>query len=107
MAVTVTSKNPYNGLSVTAAFRITRKAISSGDISVGAITDRTYTGGCITPAVTITDVGTTLQPNEDYAVEYSANLNAGTATVTVTGLGAYAGQTKVVTGQAPSSGYNG
>lgn len=51
----------------------------------------TYTGSDITPAVTITLDDQTLIVNEDYIVNYSDNVNAGTATVTVMGIGSYTG----------------
>ncbi|MDD5824136.1 MAG: cell wall-binding repeat-containing protein [Firmicutes bacterium] len=46
-----------------------------------------YTGEKITPAVTVEG----LTAGTDYRVSYSNNVDAGTATVTVTGLGAYKG----------------
>ena len=46
-------------------------------------TEFTYTGSAIEPTVTVKDGGTTISPSE-YTVSYSANTNAGTATVTVT-----------------------
>ena len=44
-----------------------------------------------TPAVTVSHRNSTLRDNVDYTVAYSNNVNAGTATVTVTGTGNYAG----------------
>lgn len=51
----------------------------------------TYTGSGITPAVIITLDDKTLTLNEDYIVNYTDNVNAGTAVVTVTGIGSYSG----------------
>lgn len=48
------------------------------------------------PGVTVTEGTTLLTNNTDYTVSYSNNINAGTATVIVTGKGHYAG-TKTVT----------
>lgn len=45
--------------------------------------DRTYTGAEIRPTVTIKD-GDTEIPASEYTVTYSGNINAGTATVTIT-----------------------
>ncbi len=50
-----------------------------------------YTGSEITPTVTVTDGNLALIANTDYAVSYSDNTNAGTATVIVTGKGNYTG----------------
>lgn len=51
----------------------------------------TYTGSEIKPTVTVKDGNTTLSVNTDYTVSYSDNINAGIATVTITGKGNYAG----------------
>ena len=45
--------------------------------------DRTYTGAEIKPTVTVKD-GDTEIPASEYTVTYSGNINAGTATVTIT-----------------------
>lgn len=63
--------------------------------SFAAIPDQAYTGKAITPNVTITDgSGTVLVKGTDYNVSYSNNVNIGTASVTITGIGNYAGQKK-------------
>ena len=51
----------------------------------------TYDGKAKTPTVTIKNDTATLIKDTDYTVEYSNNINAGTATVTVTGIGNYTG----------------
>lgn len=56
----------------------------------------TYTGEPCEPAVTVTAFdGTQLQEGVDYTVAYSDNVNAGTATVTISGMGSYKGSTTV------------
>ena len=45
--------------------------------------DRTYTGAEIRPTVTVKD-GSAVILESEYTVEYSGNINAGTATVTIT-----------------------
>ena len=51
-----------------------------------------YTGAEIQPNVTVVSHdGKTLQNNADYTVAYSDNVNAGMATITVTGKGDYTG----------------
>ncbi|MCC8082035.1 MAG: hypothetical protein LIO80_08545 [Lachnospiraceae bacterium] len=55
-------------------------------------TSYTYDGEEKTPAVTVINSdGNTLTLGTDYTVSYSNNTNAGTATVTVTGIGDYFG----------------
>ncbi|MCR5677834.1 MAG: discoidin domain-containing protein [Agathobacter sp.] len=50
-----------------------------------------YNGTAIQPAITVKVDDTTLQLNTDYTLTYSNNVNAGTASVTVTGIGNYTG----------------
>lgn len=50
-----------------------------------------YNGKARKPAVTVTVNGQTLTKNVDYTVSYKNNKYAGTASVTVTGKGAYTG----------------
>lgn len=54
-------------------------------------TSFTYTGSAITPTVTVKYAGTTLKNGTDYTIAYKANTNAGTATVTITGIEDYNG----------------
>lgn len=51
-----------------------------------------YNGASRTVDVTISDGTTSFIPNVDYILNYSNNINVGTASVTVTGIGDYAGQ---------------
>ncbi|MCI2062688.1 MAG: hypothetical protein LKJ83_07940, partial [Eubacteriaceae bacterium] len=64
----------------------------ASDITVAAIADQTYTGSAITP-VPVVKYGNdiTLVNGTDYTLSYSANVNAGTVTVTITGKGNYSG----------------
>ena len=50
-----------------------------------------YTGAYITPEVTVTLDGVTLVKDKDYIIAFSDNRDAGVATVSVTGIGAYEG----------------
>jgi len=63
----------------------------AADLTIEVIPAQTYTGAAITPAVTVWDGLTKLTQNTDYTATYAHNTNAGTATVTVTGAGNYAG----------------
>ena len=73
-------------------FTITSKAISGLDISLGT-TEYTYDGTAKNPNVIIKDGTTTLKEGTDYTLTYTDNVNAGTATVTITGKGNYEGTT--------------
>ena len=63
---------------------------SIADATVKAA-DQTYTGKALSPAPKVELDGITLQKGVDYTVSYANNINAGTAAVTVTGIGNYAG----------------
>ncbi len=63
-------------------------SISSAVIS--PIPDQIYTGGNITPPITVTLGGTTLVPGVDYSVTYINNKNIGVATARITGKNHYA-----------------
>ncbi len=58
------------------------------------IKDQTYTGNPITPAFTVSFGDMTLRNEVDYTYEFSNNINAGTATLTIIGTGSYAGSRK-------------
>ncbi|MCC8103888.1 MAG: leucine-rich repeat protein, partial [Clostridiales bacterium] len=54
-----------------------------------------YSGSAKKPAVTVTYDSVKLTQGTDYTVTYADNKNAGTASVTVTGIGDYSGSTVV------------
>ena len=91
--VTITGKGNYTGTK-TATFKINAKSASG--FTVSTIAAQTYTGSAITPAITVKDGTKTLTNGTHYSVAYSNNINAGTATVTITGKGNYTG-TKTAT----------
>lgn len=98
--VTVTGKGNYTG-TVDKFFSIAASDIAPANFSVtfagGATTYRvTYDGSLQTPGIVVKDGNTTLTQGTHYTVDYSNNINAGTATITVTGLGNYSG-TKTLT----------
>ena len=83
---TVTGTGNYTG-SVETKFNITAKALTAS--MVQDIAAQTYTGSPIVPELTVKDGETALSKDTDYTVKYQNNLNAGTATVTLTGKGNY------------------
>ncbi len=74
----------------TVTFEIARD-FSNETIIKGLASAYTYTGKAITPVVVVEDHGRILSKGVDYNVSYSSNINAGTATVTITGTGRYSG----------------
>ncbi len=76
--------------------KLTINARSISNIIISPIAAVTYNGLAQIPSVTVTDGSTSLTNGTDYTVSYSDNTNAGTATVTITGMGNYTG-TKTAT----------
>ncbi len=73
---------------------ITEKPVVITPIKASWIVDiptHTYTGKAIEPGITLKNGAVTLDGSTDYTVEYSNNINVGTATVKVTGKGNYSG----------------
>ena len=95
VSVSATTTSNYSG-SAQRTYSIVTRGAAKFNIAL-AQSSYVYDGTAKEPAVTITDGSTTLS-NENFTVGYSENVNVGTATVTVTGKGNYAG-TKTVTFQ--------
>ncbi len=82
--VTIKGKGNYAGKAST-TFKINPASLAKADVTAK---DQTYSGSALKPAPTVTLGGKTLVA-ADYTVAYAKNVNAGTATVTVTGKGNY------------------
>ena len=89
VTVNATADGNYSG-AVTRTFSIVSKGTATFDVALST-TSVVYDGIAKTPGVTVTDGGVLLTVNDDYTVSYTDNVNVGTATVTVTGKGNYAG----------------
>ena len=102
----VTYSNNVNIGTATATLRALNNANYTGTTSVkfsigndvggfiisGYAPSYAYTGKAITPGVVVETGSRTLVPGTEYTVSYSNNVNAGTATITVTGVGKYSGK---------------
>ena len=74
------------------------ETISLAEADIKFIEACYYDGSRKKPDMTVTVQGNTLEEKRDYSVSYEDNLDAGTATLTVTGIGKYSGtQTKKFT----------
>lgn len=85
--VKVTGIGKYTGEN-NQTFTITSRTISDGTLTLSPNT-YTYNGGQNKPTPNLVVNGKTLVLNTDYTVSYTNNINAGTATATVTGKGNY------------------
>lgn len=88
--VTVTGKGDYAG-TVKGTFAIKAADASKAKVTVA---DQDWTGKALQPTVTVTLGDKTLVSGTDYEVAYANNVEAGTASVTVTFKGNYSGQAK-------------
>jgi len=87
--VTITGTGTHFKGSVEKHFTITAADLSG--CTFAPIADVTYNTKAHTPEVTVAISGRTLEADKDYTVSYPSNVNAGTATVTVTGKGNFTG----------------
>ena len=87
--VTITGTGTHFKGSVEKHFTITAADLSG--CTFAPIADVTYNTTAHTPEVTVAISGRTLEADKDYTVSYASNVNAGTATVTVTGKGNFTG----------------
>ena len=85
----ITGKGNYSG-TITKSFKITQADLSKFTASLSA-DSFIYDGAEKKPEVTVKSDNAQLTAATDFTVSYSSNVNAGTATVTITGKGNYSG----------------
>ena len=90
-SVTVTAADSHFTGSAQTTFSIGKLDISSNGITVAAPADVIYNRSAHTPVPGIARNGKNLVNNTDYKLSYAANVNAGTAVVTIAGNGNYSG----------------
>ena len=88
----ITGRGNYKG-SYTTTFKIVPCAISQ--VTIREIADKTYSGKKIEPYIKLTYKNKSLKRGTDYTVSYDNNIDVGTATATITGIGNFMGTTAV------------
>ena len=88
----ITGKGNYSG-TITKSFKITQADLNKFTASLSA-DSFIYDGAEKKPVVTVKSDNAQLTADTDFTVSYSSNINAGTATVTITGKGNYSGSIK-------------
>lgn len=68
-----------------------KKLLSNADIAIIDIAAQKYDGTALTPVLTVSDGQTPLVKGKDYTVSPETAIDAGTYTLTLTGIGAYDG----------------
>jgi len=90
----------YNGnykvssASSSTSYEIVVRSLTSSNISISGVSSKTYTGSKIEQSVVVKDLSNSsrqLITGTDYEVNYTDNINAGTASLTVTLKGNYDG----------------
>lgn len=76
---------------------------AAADLTIDAISDKSYTGYAIVPNLNIQFGDITLTKNTDYKVVYSSNTAVGTATATITFEGNYTGKRTATFNIVPKS----
>ena len=89
----VVCKGNYSG-GIRADFTIKAADIASAELKLDK-TEYSYTGKEICPVPVLTYNDILLVQDEDYSVEYSKNVNVGTAAITIVGKGNFTGETGV------------
>ena len=69
--------------------------IDIAETDVSGISDQTYKGEAIKPKPVVTYYGLTLEEGTDYELSYEDNVKAGTATVTIKGIGNNYGEKQI------------
>ena len=87
--ITITGINNYSGYKQV-NFKITEEVITNSTVS--SIENYYYNGEEIKPEPVVTYNNKKLVKDVDYELEYSNNINAGVATITITGIGENAGE---------------
>ena len=93
--VKLEGKGNYTG-SIEKEFNIVQEtedtAKDIATLTIDNIENKIYTGKLITPELRIKDGENILEKNKDYTIKYTNNINVGTATATIKGIGKYKGQ---------------
>ena len=92
VTVAITGKGAYTG-TIETSFTILPGDLSSATVDV--IPDQEATGEEICPTPTVKIDGEELTLNEDYTVEYLDNIEPGTATILIEGIGNCEGETHI------------
>ena len=72
--------------------KVTRISVPMDKVTISGLNDKyTYTGSEIKPRCTLTYEGQTLEEGKDYRISYSHNIDAGEASITLTGMNSFKG----------------
>lgn len=91
--IVINGINNYTG-ELTKNFSVVAKNVNDG-LTIDSIEDYKWTGSPITPGVNIKHGDYTLVQGVDYTLTYTNNVNIGTATITINGIGNYTGSKNI------------
>ena len=90
-AVTFAASDSANYVNVSGTVHVTVSPKSASTFTIANVGPFTYDGSAKIPEPQVSDDGTVLAKNIAYTLAYTANTNAGVATVTVIGINNYTG----------------
>ncbi len=88
-SMTIEGLNEYAG-TISKEFKIKETDINT--VSISGIEDKPHTGQAITLSLVLKNGNYTLKENVDYTLTYSNNIEIGTASITIKGIGGYTGE---------------
>ncbi len=88
--IKITGTGNYRG-EFERSFTITQRDLNDSSISIQVPASMQFTGAKLEPDVTVRHSGRTLTENTDYTLSYGDNIQRGTGSVTITGMGNYKG----------------
>ena len=91
VTVTVSGVGNYSGTRTLTYDIVPDSQIMASKLTVSKISNQTYTGQPILPELTVKYKGDTLKEDFDYVLDYKDNMDVGTATVFINGLGRFSG----------------
>lgn len=94
VTITVTAEATQNYKQASASVRIKVIPIPISGAAVTCSASKVWTGQSLTPVPTVKLGGKTLKKGTDFTLAFKNNKNVGTATITITGKGNYAGTIK-------------
>ena len=81
----------YNDVNGYATINITKKSLPSLSVKLSS-KNLTYNGSALAPKITIKNGSRTLVKGKDFNLKFKNNINPGTATVSIIGIGNYTGK---------------
>ena len=90
---TPSDETTYDSATANVTVKVDPKSIQANDVTIDEIPSQSYTGQEIQPTLTIKFKDEPLVLNTDFNLDYDKNVDCGTATVKIIGIGNFSGET--------------